>query len=100
MLINVQTKLGNAVYNFTIEEKSDIEALHKAAVLGNPPLFCDECGNDKGEKFNLQSNKDAEGNTYVNVECKECGAKAKLGLYKSGGFFFHRYARYIRKENS
>jgi len=96
MLINVQTKLGNAVYNFTIEEKSDIEALHKAAVLGNPPLFCDECGNDKGEKFNLQSNKDGEANVYVNIECKECGAKAKLGQYKSGGYFWKHFEKYVK----
>jgi hypothetical protein len=95
--INVETKLGQAVYRFEIEEKSDIEALHKAAVLGNPPLLCDECGNDKVDQFKLQSNKDAEGNTYVNVECNICTAKAKLGLYKSGGFFFHKYAKYVKK---
>jgi hypothetical protein len=98
MKINVQTKLGQATYNFEIEEKSDIEALHKAAVLGNPPLSCDECRNENVEKFRLASNKDSEGNTYVNVECLECGAKAKLGLYKSGGFFFHKYAKYVKKE--
>jgi hypothetical protein len=97
MKINVQTKLGNAVYNFEIEEKDDISALHKAAVLGNPPLLCDECGNDKVEKFKLQSNKDAEGNTYVNVECDECTARAKLGLYKSQGFFFHKFVKYVKK---
>jgi hypothetical protein len=97
MLINVQTKLGNAVYNFTIEEKSDLDALHKAAVLGNPPTLCNECGSDKPENFKLQSNKDTEGNTYCNVEC-QCGARAKLGLYKSGGLFFHNFQKYTKKE--
>jgi len=98
MIVNVQTKLGNAVYNFTIEEKNDLDALHKAAVLGNPPLHCDNCANEKVENFKLQSNKDSEGNTYVSVECNECGAKAKLGLYKSGGFFFHRFELYVKKQ--
>jgi len=95
----VQTKLGNAIYTFEVEEKSDLEALHKIAVLGNPPIFCDECGADKPEQFKLQSNKDSEGNTYVNVECLVCTAKSKLGLYKSGGFFFHRYTKYVKKES-
>jgi len=98
MKINVQTKLGNAVYNFEIEEKSDMEALHKAAVLGNPPLFCDNCSNEKVEKFKLQSNKDGESNVYVNVECTECGAKAKLGQYKAGGNFWKRFELYVKKE--
>lgn len=97
MKITVQTKLGNANYTFEIEEKDDITALHKAAVLGNPPLFCDECSNDKSEKFKLQSNKDAEGNTYVNVECDVCTAKAKLGIYKSNGFFWKKFEKYIPK---
>jgi hypothetical protein len=97
MLINVQTKLGNAVYNFTIDEKSDIEALHKAAVLGNPPLFCDNCGAKNPEQFKLQSNKDAEANVYVNIECSECGAKSKLGQYKSSGYFWKKFELYVKK---
>ena len=97
MLINVQTKLGNAVYNFTIDEKLDIEALHKAAVLGNPPVFCDNCGANKPEQFKLQSNKDIEANTYVNIECTECSAKAKLGQYKSSGYFWKKFELYVKK---
>jgi len=95
--INVETKLGQATYNFEIEEKSDIEALHKAAVLGNPPLFCDNCGANKPENFKLQSNKDAESNVYVNIECNECSAKAKLGQYKSSGYFWKKFELYVKK---
>ena len=97
MKINVETKLGQATYNFEIEEKSDIEALHKAAVLGNPPLFCDNCGANKPENFKLQSNKDAESNVYVNIECNECSAKAKLGQYKSSGYFWKKFELYVKK---
>lgn len=98
MKINVETKIGQATYNYEIEEKNDIEALHKAAVLGNPPLFCDACGNVKQENFKLQSNKDSEANVYVNIECNECGAKAKLGQYKSQGYFWKKFEKYVKKE--
>jgi len=98
MKVTVQTKLGNANYTFEVEEKNDVDALHKAAVLGNPPLSCTECGNEAPEKFKFQSNKDTEGNTYINLECDACTAKAKLGLYKSGGFFWHnKFEKYVPK---
>lgn len=96
MKASVKTKLGNVEYTFEIDEKSELDTLHKIAVLGNPPVFCDECGNDKPETFKLTSNKDKESNTYVNVECV-CGAKSKLGLYKAGGYFWHRYEKYVPK---
>jgi len=96
MRASVKTKLGNVEYTFEIDEKSEIDTLHKIAVLGNPPVLCDECGNDKPETFKLISNKDKESNTYINVECL-CGAKAKLGLYKSGGYFWHHYEKYVPK---
>jgi len=96
MKASVKTKLGNVEYTFEIDEKSEIDTLHKIAVLGNPPVFCDECGNDKPETFKLQSNKDSEGNTYINVECV-CGARAKLGIYKSNGFFWRKFERYVKK---
>jgi len=96
MKATVQTTLGNVVYTFEIEEKTEVETLHKIAVLGNPPTFCDDCGNSDSATFALTSNKDKEGNTYVNVACK-CGAKAKLGLYKTGGFFFHKFEKYVKQ---
>jgi len=97
MKANVKTRLGSVEYGFEVEEKTEIETLHKIAVLGNPPKFCDECSNDDVSKFALTSNKDKEANCYVNVECGVCGAKAKLGLYKSGGYFWHRFVKYIPK---
>jgi len=98
MKVTVKSKLGSAEYLFEIEEKNDLDVLHKIAVLGNPPTFCDECKNDNPNMFRLVSNKDTEGNTYVNVRCEKCGSNAKLGLYKSGGFFFHPFKKYIKNE--
>jgi hypothetical protein len=96
MKASVETKLGNVVYCFEVEEKSEVETLHKIAVLGNPPTICDVCGENGQENFTLTSNKDSEANCYVNVACK-CGAKAKLGLYKSGGYFWKQFEKYVKK---
>jgi len=98
MKASVETKLGNVVYRFEVDGKPDMETLHQISVLGNPPTSCDNCKNEKVEKFKLTSNKDKDANTYVNVECVECGAKAKLGLYRSGGYFWHRFEAYVKKE--
>ena len=91
MKITVQTKIGQALYTFDIDERDEMEALHKAAVLSNPPKYCQECGNT--EIFKLDSNKDKQGNIYVNVVCK-CFAKAKLGQYKTGGYFWHKFEQW------
>lgn len=96
MKILVRTKIGQTEYQFDIEEKDEIEALHLAAVLGNPPQYCGECKNN--EHFRLDSNKDREGNTYINVVCRKCGAKSKLGQYKVGGFFWHKFQKYEKEE--
>ena len=70
----VKTVLGKVEYIFEVEEQEELQTIHKIAVLGNPPTFCDECANDNPNEFKLKSNKDAEANTYVNVICSKCGA--------------------------
>ena len=92
MKIECQLKMGQADYKFIIDEKEDMEALHKAIVLTNPRHKCNVCGNTEGLYF--ASNKDKEGNTYVNVVCPKCGAKSKLGRYKTGGYFWREFSRY------
>lgn len=94
MEIKTTVNIGQTKYEFLIDEKNDLEALHKAAVLGNPKTYCTLCENK--EYFMLDSNKDKEGNTYVNVVCKKCGAKSKLGLYKTGGYFWHKFEKYSK----
>jgi len=94
MKIKVKTTLGIVSYEMEFDEKTEMETLHRAAVLGNPPNYCTECKNDKF--FRLDSNKDKEANIYINVACKKCGAKAKLGQYKAGGYFWHRFEKYVK----
>lgn len=71
-----------------IEEKDEMETLNRAIILTQHPKKCTNCGNEEGLYFT--SNKDREGNNYVNIKCPECGGKAKLGQLKVGGFFWHR----------
>lgn len=96
MIVKTSLKVGAVSYQYEIEEKDDMDALHKSIVLGNVPQYCHECKNDKD--FRMDSNKDKEGNTYVNVICRACGAKAKLGQYKAGGYFWHKFEKYVPKQ--
>lgn len=93
MKATVTTIVGDTHYTFHIEEKDDKETLLVAIVLGNPPKECNECQNT--EIFVLDGNKDKEGNVYINTLCKKCGAKAKLGSYKAGGYFWHDFVKYV-----
>lgn len=71
-----------------IDDRDEMETLHKALALTSHPQTCTNCQNTEG--LYLTSNKDKEGNVYVNLKCPECNGKVKLGLYKAGGFFWHR----------
>lgn len=89
----VKTVVGKVEYQFELDGDKEIDTLQKLIALGNPPTFCDECSNDAAEDFRLYSNKDNEANTYIHMVCKKCGAQAKLGQYKSGGFFWHNFKK-------
>lgn len=98
MKITSKLVLGTHEYVFEVEEGTEMDALHKAIVLSNPRTYCDECGNANKAFFALDSNKDKEGNTYVNNTClnKGCFAKSKLGQYKTKGYFWHKFEKYSK----
>lgn len=100
MKIKVQTTVGGVTFYIDVDESKEMEALHKAIVLGNPPKWCNVCKNS--QYFRLESNKDKDGNVYVNVRClgKGCGCTAKLGQYKAGGYFWHPFEKYTPKGQS
>lgn len=97
MIGKVEFTVGKANYTFEATEGKDIDLLHKLIVLGNPPTICDACG--EADKVVLDTNKDKDANIYINVKCLHCGAKAKLGTYKSGSYFWRRFELYQGKEN-
>ena len=90
MKIKCNVKMGGNAYQFNIDERDEMESLHKAIVLTNPKKKCGVCGDIGYENKYFTTNKDKEGNVYVNVKCK-CGARSKLGQYKAGGYFWHEY---------
>jgi hypothetical protein len=99
MKATAKVKIGTVEYVFEVDEKTELDTLHKISVLANPPDVCNECKNSNADKgFRLQSNKDKEGNVYVNIQCNKCKANAKLGLYKSGGYFWHEFKMYSKGE--
>ena len=98
MIAKANVKIGGVAYQFEFDEKEEINTLHKIIVLTNPKKKCNECGDFGLDSKHLVTNKDKDGNTYINLKCK-CGARSKLGQYKSGGYFWHDYELYIKKED-
>ena len=80
-----------------ISEQKEMETLHKAIVLSEPRNYCNLCQNKSN--FYLTTNKDKEGNVYVNNKCGQCGARSKLGQYKTGGYFWREFELY-KKPNA
>lgn len=99
MVIKANVKMGGVTYQFEVEEKNEMDTLHKIIVLTNPRRSCNVCQNADKEKFYFTTNKDKESNIYVNVKC-QCGARSKLGQYKSGGYFWHDFEKYVPKSES
>lgn len=97
MIAKAQTKLGGVAYQFEFDDKDEMEAMAKAITLGNPPTYCNLCKVTGPENFSLETNKDKEANIYVKVRCS-CGATASLGQYKAGGYFWHDFEMYVKKE--
>lgn len=95
MQIKANMALGGVSYQFSVDEKDEMDTLHKIIIFTNPPRICNECGKGR-ESFYFTANKDKEANIYINIKCV-CGAKAKLGQYKSGGYFWHEFEKYIPK---
>ena len=78
-----------------IEEHEEMETLHRAIILSSPRKVCNIC-NDPEKPKHFTSNKDKEGNIYVNLKCA-CGARSKLGQLKAGGYFWHDFEVYEPK---
>jgi hypothetical protein len=100
MIAKAKMKLGGVIYEFEFDEKDEKDTMNKLITFSNPPTYCDNCKAVGEDNFKFTSNKDQEGNIYINVKCKKCGAKAKMGSYKTGGYFFHRFELYQKKNGN
>lgn len=99
MVAKVDFKHGGVSYQFEFEEKNTMDTLHQAIVLSNPRRKCDACGNKDQDKFRFDTNKDTDGNIYVNNICRACGAKSKLGQYKAGGYFWKNFEKWEKSSS-
>lgn len=93
MKISITKKLGNDEYTFWVEAPKGKDALFMAGVLGGMPTQCGLCNS---ENVRLVSNL-AKEYKFVNVECIGCGAKAQLGEYKAGGYYWKTFEIYAGK---
>lgn len=93
MKILITKKLGNDELTFEVEAPKGKDALFMAGVLGGMPTQCELC---QSENVRLISNL-AKGYSFVNVECLGCGAKAQLGEYKAGGYYWKPFEVYAGK---
>ena len=105
MIVKVKFQIGKVEYEFQFDEKDEKDTLNKAITLSQPPVFCEVCSSEgkdakNPEDFKLTTNKDKEGNIYVNVKHR-CGARVKLGEYKVGGYFWKQpFERYEAKKET
>ena len=97
MIAKAQFKMGDATYSFEVEEKDTKDTLSQIITLSNPPRKCDVCKTEGGKY--LYTNRDKGGNVYIKVSCP-CGAQAKLGSYKTRGYFWHVFVKYVPEGNA
>jgi len=92
----INKKIGDVDFSFEIQEEKEFDALEKASLFGCMP---DECGLCKSKDVKLTSHR-AQEYTFVDVVCNECGARAQLGSYKKGGYYWKEWEEKYEKEDS
>jgi len=90
MKIQIKKQIGKALISFEVDEPKEKDALFSAGVLASTP---DECSLCKSKDVSLSGNR-AKGYTFVKVVCGKCGAKADLGEYKDGGFYWKKFEKF------
>lgn len=105
---SVTVTVGGATYTFNMDERDAINTINQMIVLGNPPMGTYELKDLRDINYKLETQKDKDGNVYVNMVAKgrTTGGqyktyKAKLGTYKDkSGFFWNNYKEYVREAAS
>ena len=91
MIAKANLVVGDTTFQFEFEEAKDMEGMNKAIAVANITTYCNVCKKeDSKSEFELTTNRDKEGNIYVNLKHTPCNGKVKLGQYKQGGYFWHR----------
>jgi len=90
MKVIIKKTVGGTEYAFEIEGQKGLDVLANAGFLASMPGKCGVC---KSENVHLASNK-AKGFTFVKVICGDCNARAQMGQYKDGGYFWKGWEKY------
>lgn len=94
MRVTTRFSVGGVEYTLDVDDDNTMQALHEAIALANPRDTCNVCGDIGLETKRLETIKTkGDGFIYIRVVCS-CGASSTLGLYKTNGFFWHRYEVY------
>lgn len=96
MKVKSNLTIGNATFQFEVEEKDDKEAMLKSIALATPRGYCNVCKDSGLATKRLEARK-SQGFVFVSVVCK-CGAKSAMGEYKDGGYFWKEYELYQKGE--
>lgn len=101
MIAKVNLSLGGTTYQFEFDGNDEMISMHKAIALSNYPTYCTICQiHARNNEFKLTTNRDKDGNTYINLKHTKCGAKVKFGQYKQGGYFWHREFLLYKKDDN
>ena len=94
MKIKISKNIGGTQYIFEVEDANGFNCLMKASAFSAMPNKCGLCGS---EEVHLAGNK-AKGYQFVKMLCSECNARAQLGQYKDGGYYWKSWEKYAEKQ--
>lgn len=84
MGMTVQVKFGSALVTKTSNKDDDGDAIKEITFIAAAPTICTNC---KSTNVTLQ-HRTAKGYDFYGIKCHSCGAEARAGSYKEGGFFW------------
>jgi hypothetical protein len=101
--IKVNKTFGSDIYEIKVESDSVLECVQKISVFSE----VQKCGCCQGEnlfisyrKVNPKEGKNAgKSFEYYDFVCRDCGAKANIGMYQTGGIFLKKFEKYERPGN-
>lgn len=95
-MFTVKRKIGDTVYEVSADEKDERENFAHTLWLAQAPKKCGLCeSTDVHLSVNkATSDKDGKTYTFVKMLCNNCNARAQLGEYQTGGFFWKGWEEY------
>lgn len=98
MKIRVVRPIGACRLDVEIDERADKEGLAKALFFAEPDR-CGLCGASDihWTQHKAKAERDKQTYTYIVRVCVACGGESAAGDYQSGGMFWKRWGRPVRR---